>query len=98
MKNVSEQDLSLNQHADLPTMMTIICHLMTLYAMRPCTHLATSINRHMNALLNSSESDSLGEWFSTFQQLHIQWNAIANRHNQQQLQKEMFESKKTMPH
>ncbi len=70
---------------DLPTIVTILCHLMTLYALRPCEPLATNINRHIMVLLKSSAADSLGEWKGTFQQLLIQWENIAKRHVQHQV-------------
>lgn len=63
-------------------MITVICHLMTLYALRPCEPLATNINRHIKVVLNSSASDSLGEWKGTFEQLHTQWESIAKQHVQ----------------
>jgi hypothetical protein len=65
---------------DFPGIITIICHLMTLYALQPCEPLAANINRHIKVVLNSSASDSLGEWKGTFRQIHMQWGMIAEQH------------------
>jgi hypothetical protein len=65
---------------DFPCIVTIICHLMTLYALKPCEPLAANINRHMKVVLNSSAIDSLGEWEGTFRQIHMQWELIAEQH------------------
>lgn len=74
-----------NETTDFPTMITVICHLMTLYAMRPCGQLASNINQHIKVLLDSSATDSLGEWKSTFQQLQNRWEVIAECHAQHRL-------------
>ena len=67
---------------NLPTLVTIICHLMTCYAMHPCEEISNNINRHLNVLLSSNASIELGEWKSTFIQLQIQWDAITRRYQQ----------------
>jgi hypothetical protein len=41
---------------DFPTIITVICHLITLYALRPCEPIATNINRHIKVVLESSAS------------------------------------------
>jgi hypothetical protein len=71
MKQLFEHNPSLEQSSDFPAIVTVICHLMTLYAKRPCEQLAVNITRHMNALLSTSIADSLGSWRSTFQQRKI---------------------------
>jgi hypothetical protein len=76
----SEYTLSERGAPDPSTLVTIICHLMTCYAMRPSGLLASSIERHMDLLLNSRAGDELGDWITTFEQLHTQWHAISERH------------------
>ncbi|MCK5728526.1 MAG: hypothetical protein KAH08_04830 [Methylococcales bacterium] len=66
--------------ANLPTLISIICNLMTCYAMHPCEEVAKKINRHMNALLESSSMMELGEWRPIFIQLQIQWDTIMQRY------------------
>lgn len=83
MNTVSQPNLTEKEIVDFPTVITIICHLMTLYALRPCEPLAANINRHIKVVLNSSASDSLGEWKGTFEQLLSQWESIAKGHVQQ---------------
>ncbi len=80
MNTVSQPNLTEKEIVDFPTLITVICHLMTLYALRPCEPLASNINRHIKVVLNSSASDSLGEWKSSFEQLLSQWESIAKRH------------------
>jgi len=53
---------------------------MTLYALKPCEPLAANINRHIKVILNSSASDSLGEWAGTFRQILSMWELIAEQH------------------
>lgn len=65
---------------DPSTLVTIICHLMTCFAMRPSGLLASSIERHIDLLLNSRADNDLGDWITTFEQLHTQWHAISARH------------------
>ncbi len=99
MKQLPEHKSPSEQALDLPTLVTILCHLMTCYALRPCEPLATNINRHMKVLLNSPNAlEALGEWCSTFQQLHLQWVAIADRHTLQFQQQAMAEAKKNEAH
>ncbi len=69
--------------ANLPRLVTIICHLMTCYAMHPCEEIAKNINRHMQVLLSSAAAIELGEWRETFLQLQIQWDAISQRYEHQ---------------
>jgi hypothetical protein len=69
-----------NETVDFPAIITVTCHLMTLYALQPCEPLATNINRHFKVILNSSASDSLGEWKGVFRQIHAQWGLIAEQH------------------
>lgn len=66
--------------SDLPKMMTIICYLMTCYSIKPCEHLALHINTHLKILLNSPAAEDLGDWSSSFQQLHCKWRHIADSH------------------
>lgn len=87
MNQKTEPDVTKNEIIDFPTTITIICHLMTLYAQHPCEPLATNISRHIKAILNSSASDSLGEWKDTFKQLLPQWERIADQHLQSEKNK-----------
>ena len=74
--------LAENETVDFPAIITITitCHLMTLYALQPCEPLAANINRHLKVVLNSSATDSLGEWKGVFRQIHAQWGLIAEQH------------------
>lgn len=69
-----------NETVDFPTIITVTCYLMTLYALQPCESLAANINRHIKVILNSSATDSLGEWKGVFRQTHAQWGLIAEQH------------------
>ncbi|MCK5829307.1 MAG: hypothetical protein KAH20_03305 [Methylococcales bacterium] len=69
---------------NLPTLLTIICHLMTCYAIRPSEVLAINIHRHMDVLLTSTTASELKEWKPTFLQLQVQWASITQRHQLQQ--------------
>jgi hypothetical protein len=69
-----------NEIVDFTTFAGILCHLMTLYALRPCEPLAANIHHHFKVLLNSSASDPLGEWVGTFHQLLVTWESIAEQH------------------
>ncbi|MCK5872192.1 MAG: hypothetical protein KAG26_05155 [Methylococcales bacterium] len=69
--------------ANLPILISIICNLMTCYAMHPCEEVAKKINHHMNALLTSSALMDLGIWRPTFIQLQIQWDTIRQRYQHQ---------------
>ncbi len=69
--------------ANLPTLISIICNLMTCYAMHPCEEVAKKINRHMSALLESSALMDLGVWRPTFIQLQLQWDTIMQRYQHQ---------------
>ncbi|MCK5871710.1 MAG: hypothetical protein KAG26_02695 [Methylococcales bacterium] len=69
--------------ANLQTLVTVICHLMTCYAMHPCEEIAANINRHMHFLLAPSMAIELGDWKSTFIQLQTQWDVITQRHQHQ---------------
>jgi len=80
MNQLSPPGLSTKESVDFASLITVTCHLMTLYALKPCEPLATNINRHIKAILNSSASDSLGEWTSTFTQLLPMWELIAEQH------------------
>ncbi|MCK4493700.1 MAG: hypothetical protein KAU26_06565 [Methylococcales bacterium] len=66
--------------ANLPTLISMICNLMTCYALYPCEDVAKKINYHMNALLQSSALMDLGVWRPTFIQLQIQWDTIMQRY------------------
>lgn len=80
MNPLSQLELAINEPVDFPTIITVICHLMTLYALNPCEPLAANINRHIRVILNSSARDSLGEWTSTFRQILSMWELIAEQH------------------
>lgn len=82
MNEAFQVNLIEKETVDFPTVITVICHLMTLYALQPCEPLASNINRHIKVILNSSASDSLGEWKGAFEQLLSQWESIAKRHVQ----------------
>lgn len=60
---------------DFPTTITItiISHLMTLYALKPCEPLATRICRHIKVMLNSPATDSLGQWKERYRQILAHW-------------------------
>ncbi len=80
MNTPCKTDLPKKETVDFTTVITIICHVMALYTIRPCEPLAININRHIKVVLNSTASDSLGEWKGTFEQLLRQWEIIAKRH------------------
>ncbi|MGR9116709.1 MAG: hypothetical protein ACU85E_13160 [Gammaproteobacteria bacterium] len=65
---------------DLYTLMTVIAHLMTCYAFRPCKPIADNINLHLQHLLNSPSKELLGEWAENFSTLLKQWQVIAEHH------------------
>ncbi len=83
---------------DFLQLITLICHLMTQYALHPCAAMATNINRHFQFLLNSSAAESLGEWQGTFQQLFIQWQDISARHMQHHLKTAKIEAQQATTH
>lgn len=68
----------------LPTLLTIICHLMTCYAVRPSEALAVNINRHMRLVLTSSSTSELEEFKPNFLQLQAMWDNVIQRHQSQQ--------------
>ncbi len=70
----------INQQTDFSTLITVICHLMTLYAIHPCENLASNINCHLQLLLRQHGSEALLEWQATFQQLHCQWENIERQY------------------
>jgi len=80
MNKILQLDETKNDPVDILTNITVICHLMTLYALHPCEPLATNINRHIKFILNSSVSESLGEWKGVFKQILSQWEQIADQH------------------
>ncbi len=47
MNKILQLDETKNDPVDILTNITVICHLMTLYALHPCEPLATNINRHI---------------------------------------------------
>ncbi len=98
MKKVVEYEPSHGQSTDLPTLVTVICHLMTLYAMRPCEHIAANIDRHLFALLTAPAAEALGSWRGTFEKLQIQWRTIARRHALLQSQKVQEEATQSVTH
>lgn len=85
MNKIKELDVTENETVDLPTIMTVICHLMTLYALHPCEPLASNINRHIKVVLNS---DYLGEWKVVFRQINSQWERLAHQHLQSEKTKQ----------
>lgn len=93
-----QQSPSVGKSPDLATQFTIICHLMTCYAVRPCEPIAANINRHMEALLISPAADSLGDWHGTIQQLSQQWNAITARHVKHHQKTTMAEKNSAVEH
>jgi len=80
MNQITQVHIDENEAVDFTTFVGILCHLMTLYALRPCEPLATNIHHHFKVLLNSSASDPLGEWIGTFHQLQITWESLAVQH------------------
>lgn len=82
MNQIQPLNVQENEIVDFPTIITVICHLMTLYALHPCEPLASNINRHIKVVLNSNAADSLGEWKGTFRQIHSQWELITHQHLQ----------------
>lgn len=92
-------DTDLNKEAhNLPVMVTVLCNMMTCYAMRPCIHKACEIERHINALLNSPLSDELGDWTALFEKLQCQWTALSECHARAAYRKIVAESKKSPTH
>lgn len=67
--------------ADLPTLISIVCDLMTSYAINPCARLAKNINQHLEFVLNFSSTSDLAEWKSTLTHLQGQWEVIALQHD-----------------
>lgn len=99
MNQSVEQTAILKQDTiDFPALITVICHLMTCYALRPSEPLAVNISRHMTVLLNSTAADTLKEWRPTFRQLQRQWLILAERHAQHQLQVAIDEAKQNLAH
>jgi len=85
MNQREQQSIQASEISNYSALLGFTCHLMTLYAMRPCVHLAENINRHMNLLLDAEFTFLQGEWKGTFQQLSTQWQLIAEQHKKQQL-------------
>ena len=71
----------INGSDDLYTLMTVITHLTTCYAFRPCKPIADNIIRHLQHLLNSPSKALLGEWADNFNTLLKQWQIIAEHHD-----------------
>lgn len=68
-------------NTDLYTLMTVITHLTTCYAFRPCKPIADNIIRHLQHLQNSPSKELLGEWADNFNTLLKQWQIIAEHHD-----------------
>ncbi len=85
MIQIAQQSTQESEIANYSALVGFTCHLMTLYAMRPCVHLAENINGHMNLLLDAQFHSLQGEWRETFQQLTKQWQLITEQHKKQQL-------------
>jgi len=85
MNQITRVAIEENDVVDFTTFAGILCHLMTLYALRPSEPLAANIQHHLNVLLNSSASDPLGEWVGTFYQLRITWESLAAQHQKDNL-------------
>ena len=83
---------------DRSTLITVICHLMTCYAMQPCGFLAANIERHLSALLNLRAGDELGDWTMTFERLQVQWRAISDRHARTGHRKAVVEARQSPSH
>ncbi len=98
MKQTIDSTIPEKETTDLPTIITVLCHLMTLYAIKPSYPLAANINQHILVLLKSPEADSLGEWKGTFRQLLIQWKSLATQHTQHQDKDQSDESHKVVSH
>ena len=77
MKNTQ----AINVNTDIYTLMTVITHLTTCYAIRPCKPIADNIIRHLQHLLNSPSKELLGEWADNFNTLLKQWQIIAEHHD-----------------
>lgn len=60
MNQLSQRYVAENKIVNFPTIITVICHLMTLYALNPCEPLASNINRHIKVIFSSNASNSLG--------------------------------------
>lgn len=98
MKQENDASMIEKEIVDFPTTVTILCHLMTLYAMKPCEPLATNINRHIAVLLKSPAADSLGEWKDTFGQLLVQWKYLAKQHAKHTIEEQRNETHQVVSH
>lgn len=66
---------------DLPTLISVICDLMTSYAVTPCAMLAKNVNQYLVFLLNYSSASELAEWEVALTHLQGQWETIALQHD-----------------
>jgi len=82
MNQITQPDVAEKETVDFLTIIIVNYHLMILYALHPCEPLAANINRHIKVVLNSSASDTLGEWKGTFRKILSQWELIAEQHLQ----------------
>jgi hypothetical protein len=98
MKQTIDSTIPEKETTNLVTIVTILCHLMTLYAIKPSFPLAANINHHILVLLKSPEADSLGEWKGTFRQLLTQWQSLATQHTQHQGKDQNDESHQVVSH
>ncbi len=98
MKQTNDTIITEKEIVDFPTIVTILCHLMTLYAIKPCEPLATNINRHIAVLLKSPAADSLGEWKDTFSQLRVQWKYLAKQHAKHTIEEQRNETHQVVSH
>lgn len=62
MKSINQTNNTEPEAVEFLKLITLICHLLTQYALYPCQPLAANISRHFNFLLNASTVDSLEEW------------------------------------
>ncbi len=82
MNHLIHPEEPINETIDFTTTITVICHLMALYALKPCEPLVTNINRHIKVILNASASESLREWAGDFKQILSMWELITKNHAQ----------------
>lgn len=72
---------TIKANTDIYTLMTVITHLTTCYAFRPCKPIADNIIRHLQHLQNSPSKELLGEWTENFNTLLKQWQIISEHHD-----------------
>lgn len=62
---------------DFPTLVAVISHLMTCYALHPCPILASKVAYHLRVLL-ATHSEDLGPWSGSIEKLYDQWVGLGS--------------------